>query len=82
MQRARRIRQHLQHVIFLALAGVRLRGVERGISFPARVPLLFNALRYVAKLALLGLVGGNFDFGVGKLCLSFYPLEAAVWAMV
>src|SRR5579864_1615792 len=62
VQRTGRVRQHFQHIIFLAFAGMRLSSVKPRIRLPASVPLLFNALRLVAKLALLrGLIGGHVD---------------------
>src|SRR4029077_6936458 len=61
VESAGRIRQHFQHVVFLAFAVMRFSGVERGIGLPTGVPLFFDAMRLVAKLALLGLVGGNID---------------------
>jgi len=47
---ARRIRQHLQHVI-LGLGGVLLRHVERRILLPARGPFFLDLLRVIALVA-------------------------------
>ena len=80
VERARRIGQHLEHVVLLLTRVQALGGIEVGIVVPALGPFLFDGLRMVT--AFIPLTGGNGGREGGRLRGFVYTRASPIFILI